>query len=182
RVLADARTRRTIRFCFFGSEEARLLGSVAHVEAIRREDSQTVEGLLNLDGVGVATEAADSQEAPIRIPLITWLPSTGNFIAVVGNLSSGWLGNLFEEAVDVYVPGLPYYSANRLGGMVQVSWFGDHAPYWKAGYPAILLSDTSSLRHGRYHQPSDTPDTLNYTFLRQVAQAAAATVLEWADR
>jgi peptidase M28-like protein len=182
RVLADSRPRKTIRFCFFGSEEVRLLGSAAHVEAIRREASPVVEGLLNLDGVGVATDASDSQQAPIRIPLITWLPSTGNFIAVVGNGSSGWLGNLFEDAADVYVPELPYYSANRLGGMLEVSRHSDHAKYWDAGYPAILLSDTSAMRHDRYHQPSDTPDTLNYAFLRQVAQASAATLLEWADR
>jgi hypothetical protein len=181
RVLADARPAKTIRFCFFGAEESGLLGSAAHLQDLLADDSQTVEGLLNLDGVGFATDEPDSQRAPVRIPIVAWMPTTGNFITVIGNWSSGWLGNLYEDAADVYVPELRYFSANRIGGMFDDARRSDHAVYWDAGYDAIFLADTTEFRTDTYHQPTDTPDTLDHVFLRRVTQATAATLLEWAD-
>ena len=102
----------------------------------------------------------------------------GNFIAVVGNLRSGSLGNRFEDAADTYVPELPYFSANRLGGFFRDALRSDHKPYWDNGYRAIMLTDTANFRNPHYHQPSDVSDTLNYTFLQGVTRATAATLLE----
>jgi Zn-dependent M28 family amino/carboxypeptidase len=38
----------------------------------------------------------------------------------------------------------------------------DHAPFWRAQIPAIVLSDTAPARNPHYHRPTDTPDTLDY--------------------
>jgi hypothetical protein len=43
-----------------------------------------------------------------------------------------------------------------------------------------MINDTANFRNPNYHLPSDTPDTLDFQFVAQVAQAAAATALEWA--
>jgi hypothetical protein len=106
-------------------------------------------------------------------------PTTGNFIAVVGNFRSGGLGNRFERAAKDYVPALPYFSANRVGGLFRDALRSDHKPYWDEGYRAIMLTDTANFRNPHYHRASDTPDTLNFTFLRRVTQAVAATLLSW---
>jgi hypothetical protein len=180
RVLADAIPARTLRFCFFGAEESGFDGSRHHLQVLEETPDERLAGLLNLDSVGFTNRAEDSQRAPLRIPLIASLPYTGDFITVLGNWSSGWLGNCFEDAADAYVPELRYFSANRIGG-----WFGDahrsdHAGYWDRGLSAIFLTDTTEFRGDTYHVPGDTPDTLDPLFLRQVTQAVAATLLVWA--
>ena len=50
----------------------------------------------------------------------------------------------------------------------------DHAPFWQAGIPSIMWTDTSEFRNPHYHLPSDTPDTLDYDFMNQVTRLALA--------
>jgi hypothetical protein len=180
RVLRDAPLRRTVRLCLFDLEEANLDGSAAHVENINADGSRTVEGFVSLEMLGYATDEEDSQQSPVRIPLVLYPPTQGNFITTVGNLSSGWIGNLFEAAAEAYEPDLPVYSLNRIG-----SWFGDaarsdHASYWRGGLDAMMLTDTANFRNPHYHRGSDTPDTLDPVFLARVTRAMTAAVLHWA--
>src|SRR3546814_4064267 len=52
----------------------------------------------------------------------------------------------------------------------------DHEPFWRRGIPAVLLTGTATLRSPHYHRDSDTPDTLDYARLAQVADSLAATL------
>ncbi|MHC5064662.1 MAG: M20/M25/M40 family metallo-hydrolase [Planctomycetota bacterium] len=112
RLIADQRLERTVRFCFFGGEEIGLAGSSLHVENIGEHQGEVI-GLINLEMIGYATDEPGTQETPIRIPLIASPPETGNFIIVVGNFGSGFVGNIFEGAADRYVPDLEYFSVLR---------------------------------------------------------------------
>lgn len=38
----------------------------------------------------------------------------------------------------------------------------DHAPFWRAQIPAVVLSDTAVARNPNYHRATDTPETLDY--------------------
>ena len=40
-----------------------------------------------------------------------------------------------------------------------------------------MITDTANFRNPNYHQPGDTPDTLNLTFAREVTQATLATTI-----
>lgn len=106
------------------------------------------------------------------------MPSTGDFLTVIGTFSSGWLGNVFEASARAYVPELRLYSANRIGGWFADGRRSDHAPYWDAGIPAIFLTDTGEFRWEAYHQPEDRVEALDLEFLERVSRAAAATALE----
>jgi len=176
RLLARAQPEYTIRFCFFAHEEDGFEGSRQHVQLIR-ERNETLVGAVVLEMVGYATELPDSQDTPLRIPLLFSPPTTGNFIAVAGNLRSGGLGNRFEQAADLYVPALPYFSANRLAGFLSDALRSDHSAYWEQGYRAIMLTDTANFRNPHYHQPGDTLATLNLDFLQNVTRAVLASVL-----
>lgn len=181
RVVANARTRKTIRFCFFATEEIGLHGSREHLRVISDDSEPRVAGLINLDGVGFTAHGPGSQREPDDMPWFLSLPDEGDFVVVVGEWSSAWLGNLFEGAIDAYAPELPYYSANRLG-----SWFrdgdrSDHANYWRAGLPAIMVTGTGEFRRSTYHSPDDTADTIDYAFLESVTRATAAAALHWAE-
>ena len=177
RVLSQITMKTTVRFCFFGQEEADRNGSRFHVQQIQ-EHNEDMAGAIILEMVGYATERPDTQRTPIRIPWLFSPPTTGNFVAVVGNMYSGGLGNRFENALVTYVPALPYFSANYVGGFFRDALRSDHKPYWDSSYRAIMLTDTANFRNPHYHQPSDTMETLNFSFLQWIAQATAATLLE----
>ena len=54
----------------------------------------------------------------------------------------------------------------------------DHSPFWEAGIPAMMWTDTSEFRNPNYHQPSDLPETLDYEFLAAVCSLLVAHVVE----
>ena len=56
----------------------------------------------------------------------------------------------------------------------------DHLSFWKAGIPAILITDTADFRNPNYHQPTDTPGTLDYERVAAIVQATAVTVAKLA--
>ena len=54
----------------------------------------------------------------------------------------------------------------------------DHSPFWRAGIPSIMITDTGNLRNPHYHLPSDVPGTLNYEQLARATQATAEALLD----
>jgi Peptidase family M28 len=52
----------------------------------------------------------------------------------------------------------------------------DHYPFWSAGLPATLWTDLGDFRNPNYHRATDTPDTLDYAFLREVTALLCAVV------
>jgi hypothetical protein len=52
----------------------------------------------------------------------------------------------------------------------------DHACFWEKNIPATMWTDTSEFRNPHYHQPTDTPDTLDYEFMAEVGKLLASVV------
>ena len=96
-----------------------------------------------------------------------YYPSKGNFIAVVGNMSSGDLVRhikacLSKTSIDVRSLKAP-------------SWitgvdFSDHRNYWKFGYKAVMITDTAFFRNPNYHKETDTIETLNFEKMGEVVK------------
>jgi hypothetical protein len=93
----------------------------------------------------------------------------GNWIAVIGNQNSASLIAAFRDGLKT-IQGLPVETLQvpENGTLLQATRLSDHSPYWDAGYPALMITDTAFLRNPHYHQPSDTVETLNFEFLEQV--------------
>ena len=180
RVVRDAQPRRTLRFCLFAAEELDLDGSRAHLATLSAEDREHFVALIDLEMIGYADARPGTQTMPVWLPLIGF-PDIADFVAVLGTFSTGWLGAFYEDAIDAYVPELDYWSGNRIGGFFADARRSDHAHYWDAGLPAIMVTDTSEFRNDHYHRASDLPETLDYGFLRQVTQATVAAALHLAD-
>jgi aminopeptidase YwaD len=177
RVLAAVPTAKSVRFCFFDLEELGLLGSTEHVRRIAGQ-AATFEGIIVLEMIGYAVDGPDTQRTPVRVPGLVSPPTTGNFIAVLGDLKSGGLGNAFERAADAGAPPLPYFSLNRLAGLIKDAARSDQYPYWEAGLPGIMITDTANFRNPHYHRVTDTIETLNFAFMAQVTRATAICLLE----
>jgi len=51
------------------------------------------------------------------------------------------------------------------GWILPETRLSDHASFWDAGLPAVMVTDTALFRNPNYHLPSDTIDTLDFTFM-----------------
>jgi hypothetical protein len=57
----------------------------------------------------------------------------------------------------------------------------DHVNFWRAGLPAIQVTNTANFRNPNYHRPSDSAETLDYETLARITAATALTIERLAD-
>ena len=171
-ALARHRFHKNLVFVAFALEEYGYPGSLHYVQQAR--DRRTaIAGVFDLEMIGYTSPV---QTAPPGVPT----PAVGDFIGVVGNRRSEGLVSLFKEGAARFVPSLAVEGliVEGNGEDLPVVRLSDHAPFWDAGYPAVMITDTAFLRNPHYHLSTDTLDTLDLPFLRKVAAATAvATAL-----
>ncbi len=176
-VASSLKGKGDVVFCAFNREEDGLLGSIEFVEETLPTLPWTVSGAHIIEMVGFASDAPNSQRVPENLPIS--LPTVGNFLALLAN---GISAGLMQHAIAVArgtLPNLPVHGLEvRLGleRILPVLQRSDHAPFWKAGIPAVMWTDTAEFRNPHYHLESDRPDTLNYEFLRRVSILLAASL------
>jgi Zn-dependent M28 family amino/carboxypeptidase len=147
-------------------EEYGFVGSFVHSRDVQRA-GVNVRGMISLEMLGYTDHHPHSQRLP---PHLTKLyPDVGNFIGVCGNEASRTLLKAVAQAMKT-VPGLPveFIAVPGNGEVLPEVRLSDHSSFWDRGYPALMVTDTSFLRNPHYHQPSDTPQTLDYPFLAKV--------------
>lgn len=170
-------------FVAFNCEEDGLLGSSDWVERFLPTAGYKVVCSHILEMVGYASSAPGSQKVPPGLPLS--LPDRGDFIGLLTN-SKG--APMMKQALHVIRTERPELPANGVEVMLGLEKYfpvllrSDHAPFWKAGIPSLMWTDTSEFRNPHYHAPTDQPDTLNYEFLTHVTQALTACVLKQAGK
>ncbi|MGH7205363.1 MAG: M20/M25/M40 family metallo-hydrolase [Nitrospiraceae bacterium] len=175
RRLRDVPLNGAVRFIAFCLEEEDLLGSLVYVSHLKATD-QEIRGAIVLECVGFTRTEEGSQLAPPGLPIA--VPTTGNFLGIVGNRASAGLATLIEHAANQRVPDLKTVSflVPGQGESFPDTRRSDHAAFWQHGYPAVMLTDTANFRNPHYHRPTDTLDTLDLAFVDQVACAVAEAV------
>jgi Peptidase family M28 len=98
----------------------------------------------------------------------------GNFIAFVSNLRSR---RALEETVRAFRTNCDF-PAERLAGPAFVPGVAgsDQLSFWRAGYPAVMVTDTAFYRYSHYHQAADTPDKIRYPEMARVVEGLAKAV------
>jgi hypothetical protein len=96
---------------------------------------------------------------------------------VCGNEDSGELVVAVAEAMKE-VDGLPveFIAVPERGETLPLVRLSDHSSFWDHGYQALMITDTAFLRNPNYHQASDTPQSLDYSFLAKVAAGVCTAV------
>lgn len=170
RQLAGRKFRRTIRYVAFVNEEPPFyktgdMGSWRYAQACH-ERGDAIRGMINLEMIGYFDDARGSQRYPPLRGLQRVLPQRGNFINICSNFASARF--LAEVSWgfwrSVRFPMLPFPSPPGVLGPDM----SDHWSFWKFGYPAVMVTDTSFLRNENYHTVRDTPDTLHYPAMTRV--------------
>lgn len=169
---------RPVHFIAFCLEEEDLLGSRAYVAHLT-ETRKPVQGGIILECVGYARDEEGSQKIPPGVPIA--VPTVGNFLAVIGNQSSSSLTMAVEQAMRPHLPIVPLIVPGN-GELLPDTRRSDHTPFWEAGFPAVMLTDTANFRNPHYHRPTDRIETLNLDFMSAVADAVTAVVVALAGR
>jgi hypothetical protein len=152
------------------------LGSKEFVASLAAQAPYVVEEAHIFEMVGFCNHAPKSQRMPPGIPGFA-APDVGDFLALIANRDSNAIGESLLKLAASYVPQFPVVALKMHLGIEK--YFkdlhrSDHAPFWEAGVPALMWTDTSEFRNPHYHQASDTPDTLDYGFISRVARLALA--------
>jgi Zn-dependent M28 family amino/carboxypeptidase len=168
-------------FVAFNREEDGLLGSRDFVESYVPQAPFRAQCAHILEMVGYASSAPGSQRVPTGLPIKS--RDVGDFLGLLANGTSSRIMNLVLRQAGAYVPELPVTGLNVKLGLekfLPVLSRSDHAPFWANGIPAVMWTDTSEFRNYNYHTHRDTPDTLDYEFLRRVTQLLTASVVHQA--
>lgn len=154
-----------VQLVTFDLEEYGMLGSQAYVaELCRRHQALTL--MISLEMLGYFDDRPGTQTYPAGLQAL--YPDRGDFIALIGDwLTIPTMVRLWWSCRQVQLP-CQWLPSFRQGHPVPDTRRSDHAPFWDAGYRAIMVTDTANLRNPHYHQPSDTIATLNLERLSQV--------------
>jgi Zn-dependent M28 family amino/carboxypeptidase len=163
----------------FNREEDGMLGSSDFVAHLARNPAWTVAEAHIFEMVGFCTSAAGSQRMPPGLPGVL-APDVGDFLGLLANRHSNAIAESLLKLAATYVPQSPVLALKIYLGIEK--YFdhlhrSDHAPFWEAGIPAIMWTDTSEFRNPHYHRASDTPETLDYDFIAQVTRLALARAM-----
>jgi len=156
-----------VRLVAFDMEEMGLFGSENYAEKLQQE-KQELRLMISLEMLGYCDKSPNSQTYPTGLQY--FYPNTGDFIALIGNLST--LYDMISMGSSIRKEGTncEWLPVPNRGLVVPDTRRSDHAPFWDRGYGAIMVTDTANMRNPNYHKDSDTVETLDLDFLTGVCQ------------
>jgi len=158
------RPRRSIVFLHVTAEEKGLLGSLYYSKNPIFPIEQTVAN-LNIDMIGRVDDAHKNNP---------------NYIYLIGSdRLSTELHEISETTNDKYVKMDLDYKYNDKDDPNRFYYRSDHYNFAKFDIPVIFYFNGT---HEDYHQPTDTPDKINYELLARRAQLIFYTAWEVANR
>jgi Zn-dependent M28 family amino/carboxypeptidase len=142
------------------------MGSFTHARSLAAKNVR-VKIMISLEMIGYYTDEPNSQRFPSGI-LKLFYPDRGNFILVAGPD-----GNIVRPVKKLMEGGALPVESLYYG--IELS---DHINYWKAGYPAVIVTDTAFYRNERYHTGNDTSSTLDYDKMAEVVRGIYRVITE----
>jgi Zn-dependent M28 family amino/carboxypeptidase len=167
----------TMRFVAFTNEEPPFFlthqqGSVVHARAARAR-GERIALMISFEMLGYYDDRPGSQRYP---PLFRWFyPDRGNFLGFVSDLRSR--GSMQRAAAAFRAASqLPLETCATFRWIPGVGW-SDHAPFWRQGYRAFMVTDTAFHRNPYYHTADDRPRTLDYGRFAAAVNGLSAAVM-----
>ncbi|MCT2564490.1 M28 family peptidase [Chryseobacterium herbae] len=140
------------------------MGSHIHAQYLK-DHNIDVYGMASVEMIGYFKDEKNSQSYPLGI--LSWVyGNKGDFITLVKKFGAGdFVNNFrtqFKEANQIKTE---TFTAPKF---VKGTDFSDHLNYWKFGYSALMITDTSFFRNKNYHQTTDTVETLDLPRMTKV--------------
>lgn len=133
------------------------MGSYIHAKYLN-DHKIPVKGMISLEMIGYYDDKPKSQHYPLGF--LKWFyGNKGNYITIVQKWGNGKFGNTFKELMkqNQYIPTKSFTGPKFLPGVD----YSDHLNYWKFGYSAVMVTNTSFYRNNNYHRNTDKIETLD---------------------
>ena len=134
--------------------------------------------MVCLETIGCYSKMKGSQRWPIQA-LDMLLPDIGDFIALVGITESQRFIKAASQAFEKQ-KSFPMLAAAAPASTNYLS-ASDHRGFNESGYEAFMITDTAPFRYPHYHEPTDTPDKLDFESMARVVRGVIGMVRELAS-
>jgi hypothetical protein len=179
RLLSKEKLKYRLDFVAYSLEEppffrTQFMGSYIHAKSLV-EDKANVKGMICLEMIGFYSDKKNSQDFPVGF-LKMFYCNKGDFITVVQKYGNGKFGRDIKKLMKkqgriptksfrapVFVPGVD---------------FSDHQNYWKCGFNALMITNTSFYRNKNYHEKTDLVGTLDIKRMSLVIDELYLTLLQ----
>lgn len=152
------------------------MGSMHHARLLKT-GGVPVQGAIVLRSVGFFSDREKSQTYPNAILSLQY-PDKGDFIAVLGNLSSISLARQTQKSLLDHIP----VARLNLPDITGAFNHADQYSYWQYDIPAVLVTDTGVYRNANNQQSTDTASTLDYVRMGRVVQGLFNAVRTMAQK
>ncbi len=181
RRFAGKPTGQTLRFVAFVNEEPPFfqtaeMGSFVYAKRCQ-EKADPITAMISLETIGYFSDEPGSQKYPAPGFGLLY-PSKGNFIGFASDLRSRALLRAIVGAFRK-TEKLPCEGASLPAAVPGIGW-SDQWSFWQCGYPAVMVTDTAPFRYSHYHEPTDTPDKLDYDRFALVVSGMESVIAELA--
>ncbi|MES2828754.1 MAG: M28 family peptidase [Bacteroidota bacterium] len=150
------------------------MGSYIHAKSLI--DQQTnVFGMISLEMIGYFKDEKKTQSYPLGL-LSLFYGNRGNYITVVKKFGAGPFARKFNKNFrnTKVIETKTFTGPRALPGID----FSDHLNYWKFGYSALMITDTSFYRNKNYHEKTDVLETLDLTRMAKVINGVFLTLAQ----
>ncbi len=149
------------------------MGSYIHAKSLA-DNKTAVYGMVSLEMIGYFKDEKKSQSYPVGL-LSLFYGNKGNYITLVRKFGAGSFTRKFcrKYKSTKAVRTKKFTGPPALAGID----FSDHLNYWKFGFSALMLTDTSFFRNKNYHEPTDTMETLDINRMAKVINGVFSTLI-----
>jgi hypothetical protein len=140
------------------------MGSYIHARSLV-DNNADVYGMISLEMIGYFKDDKQSQSYPIRL-LSLFYGNRGNYITLVKKFGAGQFARKFCRKYK----SIKAIRTKKFSGPPALAGidFSDHLNYWKFGFSALMITDTSFFRNKNYHESGDTMETLDIKRMAKV--------------
>jgi len=178
RLLKDKKLNNRIDLVAYSLEEppffrTEFMGSYIHAKSL--VDNKTdVYGMISLEMIGYFKDEKKSQSYPLGI-LKLFYGSRGNYITLVKKYGAGSFVRKFSK----HFKNTKVIRTKKFAGPTILPGidFSDHLNYWKFGFRALMITDTSFYRNKNYHEVGDTMETLDLNRMAKVIDGVYSALL-----
>lgn len=149
------------------------MGSYVHAAALAARNEK-VAGMISLEMIGFFSDEKGSQDYPLNFLKLIY-GNRGDYITLVKKYGAGKFARRFgRKFIRSRQIKTKKFSGPRFLSGVD---FSDHLNYWKFGYSALMITDTSFYRNKNYHEKGDTIASLDTARMAKVIDATLAALL-----
>lgn len=186
RVFAHRTHRRRLLIACWDEEERGLVGSRAWVHDPANAE-RDIALYINFDAIAYTRDEPGAQTVPggfsvlfpDEVEALAETEHRATFVAAIANPSARTDADRFAETAERL--GLPTVVLEIPRLLLEVPLAidlrrSDHAPFWDAGIPAVMLTDTANFRSPSYHcrHAPDDVASVDLAFAVSVVRSAAA--------